>query len=68
MRLFLGFVARLLTFYDPLGDPPCLEKVNRYRAIVASIHLSIEYLLDDVVNNIVEKVVPRKAEKEILFC
>jgi hypothetical protein len=66
MRLFLGLVAGLLTLYNPLGYPSRLEKINCYGAVEASVHLAVEDLLNNIVHYIMKKVVPRKAEKEVL--
>jgi hypothetical protein len=66
MRLLLGFVACLLAFYDLLGYTTSLEQVDGDAAVKASVHLPIEHLLDNVVHYIMKKVVPWKAEKEVL--
>lgn len=67
VRLLLSFVACLLSFYDPLGYATSFEEIDRQTAIVASVHLTIKNLLDNIVHYVVEKVVPRKAEKEVLW-
>jgi hypothetical protein len=67
MRLLLSFVACLLSFYDPLSYATSFEEINRQTAVVASVHLSVKDLLDNIVYYVMKKVVPWKAEKEVLW-
>lgn len=67
MSLLLSLVARLLALDDAFGDSACLEQVDGQRSVVAMLHLAVENLLYNIVHNIVEKVVPRKAEEEVLY-
>lgn len=62
----LHFVISLLTFVDLLRDPPGLENVNGQYSVVSTVHMTVEYLLNNIVNHIVKEVVPRKPEKEAL--
>ena len=43
-----------------------LEEVKCYGPVVATIQRAVEYLLYDVVNHVMEKVVPRETEEEVL--
>ena len=62
----LSFVTPLLALEDGLGDVSCFEKIDRYGSIVSTFHRPVEDLLNNIVHNVVEEVVPWETEKEIL--
>src|SRR5271168_4329576 len=64
--LLLSLVTPLLAVNDLLRDIPRLEKINGKVSVVPSFHWSIEDLLDHIVYNVVQEVVPGKAKKEVL--
>jgi hypothetical protein len=63
----LSFIARDLALDNSLGDSSSVEKINSETPIEATTHLAIEDLLYYVIDNVVEEVVPREAEKEVLL-
>src|SRR3954453_19873987 len=64
--LLLSLITPLLALNDLFRDIPRLEKINGKVSVVASFHWSIEHLLDHIVYDVVQEVVPGKAKKEAL--
>jgi hypothetical protein len=64
--LLLSLVTPLLAANDLLRDIPRLEKINGKVSVVPSFHWSIEDLLDHIVYDVVQEVIPGKAKEEAL--
>src|ERR1700740_2412317 len=64
--LLLSLVTPLLAVNDLLRDIPRLEKINGKVSVVPSFHWSIEDLLDHIIYDVMQEVVPGKAKKEAL--
>ena len=73
--LFLRLVRNFLTVKNPLcdiffrcerGTSRPLEQVLRKHTVVPALQSAVEYLLYDIIDNVVKKVVPREAEEEVL--
>src|SRR5271156_6394136 len=64
--LLLSLVTPLLSVNDLFRDIPRLEKINGKVSVVPSFHWSIEDLLDHIVYDVVQEIVPGKAKKKAL--
>src|SRR4051812_19229175 len=67
VHLCLRPIGSFLFIYYSIGNLTSQKQVNGEMSIESTLHRPIEYLLDDVVDNVVQEVVPRKPEKEVLF-
>lgn len=73
--LLLSVIGRSLSVQDALSDiglrsqvgaVGVAEEVNGQGAVIAAFEAAIKHLLNHIVYNVVEEVVPREAEEEIL--
>jgi hypothetical protein len=64
--LLLSLITPLLAINDLFRDIPRLEKINGKISVKTSFHWSIKDLLDHIVNDVMQEVVPREAKKEAL--
>jgi hypothetical protein len=62
----LSFVTPLLAINDLFCDIAGLEQINGNVSIISPLHWSVENLLDNVVHDIMQEVVPRKAKEKAL--
>jgi len=62
----LGFVTASLAFNDFISNPACFEEIKCQESIMATIHRSIKHLLDNIIDDIMQEVIPGEAEKEAL--
>lgn len=62
----LHFIIAPLASIDLLRNPSSFEKVDSQYSVASTVHRSIEYLLNDIVNDVMKEVVPRETEKEVL--
>jgi hypothetical protein len=55
-----------LAFYNALSDAPCLKQVNGQASVIAALHKAVEHLLNNIIHDVVQKVIPRETEEEVL--
>ena len=62
----LDLIATSLTLDNSLRNLTSLENIDSQQPVVSTLHRAIENLLDDVIHNVMQEVIPGEAEEEAL--